>query len=103
MCGGDGVGRVRGCPALLGEVGGEALVEALHGHAESLAKAPDELLRLHCLYSVVPHHRERQSHDDPLGLVLGDELCDPCEAGVAPCSLDDAEWTRDRSGRIGDP
>jgi hypothetical protein len=102
MRGRDGVGCMRRRAGLLGEVGGESLVEALHGDSESLAQTADELIGLHCLLAVVPEHRQRQPDDDALDFVLGDELGDPREACVAPRLLDDSERTRHRPGRIGD-
>ena len=102
MCCRDGVGGMRCAAGLLGQVGGEALVEALHGHVETARGATDELLGLRRLLAV----RARSVSGRPT--TTRSASCSRTSSAIRPSprlvagTLDDAERPRDRSGRVGD-
>src|SRR5207247_1510497 len=74
----------------LGEVGGEALVEALDRDLDRSAESLDEALRGLCLLTTLAAQCQRQSDHDALGAFLLDQLFDPLESGRARRALDDA-------------
>jgi len=51
---------------------------------------------------VLAAERQRQPHDDPLRLVLGDEPRDLGKTGLRGCLLDDAHRPGERAARVGD-
>ena len=87
---------------LLGEVGREALVKALDRHVDGIAEKRDERVGLRRLLTMLTAHRERQSDDNSLGLVLTDQLHETSEPGLGPDAFDDTDRARNRAGGIGD-
>src|SRR5664279_766737 len=100
MCGGPRVqGRRRRC--LLREVGGEALVPEQDGHVDDPAELVGEGLGLARLLAPLAAERERVADDHLLRVFFAHELRELLEPGVAAHALDDAERSRNDSGRVG--
>ena len=89
-------------PALDRERRRESLVVRLDGNREPCSQGLDEQLRRLCLLAAIAAQRQRQADDDPLCIVLDDELGEPREPRVASGTLDDANGPRQRPGRVGD-
>src|SRR5919109_1088334 len=86
----------------LGEIGREALVEALDGDVERGAQRLDEAFGLGGLVAALAAHRQRQADDDPLRALRADELHESGEAVTSRRALDDADRPRDRPGFVRD-
>src|ERR671924_196581 len=86
----------------LGEIGREALVEALDGDVERGAQRLDEAFGLGGLVAALAAHRQRQADDDPLRALCADDLHESGEAVTSRRALDDADRPRDRPGFVRD-
>ena len=81
---GSGIRRqVTASGILLGEVGREALVEALDWHVDRLPELIDEALGLDRLLAAFASEGQRQPDDDSLRALARDQLDEPLESGFA--------------------
>ena len=99
-CGNGVLGRSGA--ALLRERRRETLVVGLDGDLEPVAERLDEHLGRPGLLAALASQRQRQTDDDQLRLVLGDERREAIEARLGLGPLDDADRPSQRSRRIGD-
>ena len=102
MCGRAGICWMAPAATLFGEVGREALVEALDRDIDRVSQERDERLGLARLLSMHAAERERQADDDELCLVLAHERRKASKPGFGACALDDSDRPRDRSGWVRD-
>jgi len=100
MCGCDRV-LGGGASALLGEAGREALVERLHRDEGCSTQGIDEALGLGGLEAALAAQRDGHADDDPLGLLLANELEDPVDARLGSRPLDHADRPGHGARRIG--
>ena len=86
---------------LLGEVGGEALVEELHRHVDGGAQRLREPLGRARLLAAIAAERERVTDDDLVHPLLARQTRDLCEARPTGGALDDADRSGDDACRVG--
>src|SRR5918992_990051 len=87
---------------LLGEVGREALVEALDRDVDGRTQGLDEPLCLVHLLTAVAAHRQRQPDDDSLDVLRTNQLDHLREPVLGRRPLDDADRLGDRPGPVRD-
>src|SRR5438105_4040744 len=92
----------RGAGRLLREVRREALVEQFDRDVEDATERLDEPLRLGGLLAARAAQRQRQADDDALDLLLAREPRQLRKPAVLARTLNDADRSRDRAGRIRD-